>query len=273
VLLAEDNPINQQVARAILGRAGYEVRLAGNGLQALKALQESAFDVVLMDCQMPEMDGFAATAALRRLEHDHRKRRQPIVALTANAMTGDREQCIAAGFDDYLAKPFRNQELLDVIARWSRAGEQPGPKEGPAVAPPSPPRRAIAATVPALNRSMLEAALPDDPASRQGFLDHLAKLYLADAPGRLAALEAAIAAGDAPRAREASHNLKCSSAALGAEALAALSAELEALARSGKTQGALALLDAARGEYGRVAEELSRLREEASRTDRMPALS
>jgi CheY-like chemotaxis protein len=120
VLLAEDNALNRQVAIAMLQGAGHAVEIAENGLLAVSALADRSFDVVLMDCQMPEMDGFAATAAIRAREaQDSTRGRVPIIALTANAMQGDRERCLAAGFDDYLAKPFKQQDLLAIVDRWS----------------------------------------------------------------------------------------------------------------------------------------------------------
>jgi two-component system, sensor histidine kinase and response regulator len=120
VLLAEDNPVNRQVAMAMLKRAGHDVHVAENGLEAVRATTEKTFALVLMDCQMPEMDGFAATAAIRKREARERASpRLPIIALTANAMEGDRERCIAAGFDDYLAKPVKQQDLLATIERWN----------------------------------------------------------------------------------------------------------------------------------------------------------
>jgi CheY-like chemotaxis protein len=122
VLLAEDNALNRQVAIAMLQRAGHVVQVAENGARAVEALADGSFDVVLMDCQMPEMDGFAATAAVRELESTGRRSgRVPIIALTANAMEGDRELCLAAGFDDYLAKPFKQQDLLGIVDRWNCA--------------------------------------------------------------------------------------------------------------------------------------------------------
>ena len=120
VLLAEDNALNRLVAVAMLERAGHAVEIAENGLAAVKALTGRSFDLVLMDCQMPEMDGFAATAAIRQLEaQDSTRGHVPIIALTANAMQGDRERCLAAGFDDYLAKPFKQRDLLAIVDRWS----------------------------------------------------------------------------------------------------------------------------------------------------------
>jgi CheY-like chemotaxis protein len=120
VLLAEDNALNRTVAIAVLQKASHTVQIAENGVEAVKALRDGTFDMILMDCQMPEMDGFAATAAIRELESsDPRRGHVPIIALTANAMEGDRERCLAAKFDDYLAKPFKQQDLLAMVERWT----------------------------------------------------------------------------------------------------------------------------------------------------------
>ncbi|MBI1396283.1 MAG: response regulator [Betaproteobacteria bacterium] len=118
VLLVEDNPVNQKVAVVTLRRLGYEVQLAENGVQALAAVSQAPFDLVLMDCQMPQMDGFAATRALRERERVERRTRMPIIALTANAFDADRAQCEAAGMDDFLTKPFRQEQLRATLDRW-----------------------------------------------------------------------------------------------------------------------------------------------------------
>jgi two-component system, sensor histidine kinase and response regulator len=133
ILLAEDNSVNQRLVTKMLEKQGYDVTVAGNGSQAVSAVQESAFDLVFMDCQMPEMDGFAATASIRALEQAARsgtqgsgsfehgrglQRKLPVVALTANALIGDREKCLAAGMDDYLSKPITLPELSRVLQRW-----------------------------------------------------------------------------------------------------------------------------------------------------------
>jgi CheY-like chemotaxis protein len=116
VLLAEDTTVNQQVAIAMLTRIGCEVTLAHNGDEAIALIAGEHFDVVLMDCQMPEMDGFEATRRIRAREGSGP--RLPIVALTANALQGDRERCLAAGMDDYLSKPFTRAALHAVLMRW-----------------------------------------------------------------------------------------------------------------------------------------------------------
>ena len=118
VLLAEDNPVNQMVARALLERAGCSVEVANDGAEALAVLGERSFDLIFMDCQMPVLDGYAATAAIRRREGD--ARRTPVIAMTANAMPGDRERCLAAGMDDYLAKPIDDALLRATLELWLR---------------------------------------------------------------------------------------------------------------------------------------------------------
>jgi CheY-like chemotaxis protein len=127
------NPVNQAVAVGMLRRLGYRVDVAGDGEEALRRLDRTACDLVLMDCQMPVLDGYATTARLRASASPHRA--VPVVALTANAMAGDAERCLAAGMDDYLSKPIRIEALREVLERWlppptepGRAGGEPAPK-------------------------------------------------------------------------------------------------------------------------------------------------
>jgi signal transduction histidine kinase/DNA-binding response OmpR family regulator len=124
VLLVEDNPVNQAVARRMLERLGHTVTIAGNGRIAVELHAERSFDVILMDCQMPELDGYAATREIRASEQG--LARVPIVAMTANAMAGDREQCLSAGMDDYLTKPVKIDQLAEAIVRWSGARAKAG---------------------------------------------------------------------------------------------------------------------------------------------------
>jgi CheY-like chemotaxis protein len=118
VLLVEDNPLNQRLGQEMLTVLGYEAAVASNGRICLDMLQQNPYDLVLMDCQMPEMDGYAATHAIRQREDNTGARKIPIVALTANAMHGDRERCLESGMDDYIAKPFTLQTLKDILAHW-----------------------------------------------------------------------------------------------------------------------------------------------------------
>jgi len=117
ILLAEDNPVNQRLASRLLEKRGHSVVVAGNGLEALEALEKESFDLVFMDVQMPVMDGFEATAAIRKKESTTGIR-VPVVALTAHAMKGDREKCLAGGMDGYLTKPIRPQELDEVLQSY-----------------------------------------------------------------------------------------------------------------------------------------------------------
>jgi CheY-like chemotaxis protein len=119
----EDNPVNRTLARAMLNRLGLEPTEAENGLAALKAIDGTSFDLVLMDCQMPVMDGFEATRAIRAREHGQLVTRTPIIAITANALTGDAERCLQAGMDAYLAKPYTLRALRETLAPW--LGTQP----------------------------------------------------------------------------------------------------------------------------------------------------
>jgi CheY-like chemotaxis protein len=118
-LLAEDNPVNQKVAKYLLEKLGYSVEIAANGVEVLEKLVGRSYDCVLMDCQMPEMDGFAATAEIRKREGDYQ--RTPIVAMTAHAMQGDRERCIEAGMDEYVSKPISIEGLRQALERAAAA--------------------------------------------------------------------------------------------------------------------------------------------------------
>ena len=136
--MAEDNPTNQAVAVAMLKRLGYRVEAVANGGEAIKALSEIPYDLVLMDCQMPEIDGYEATRWIRSGDSGARNPDIPIIAMTAHAMTGDRERCLAAGMNDYLSKPVQPKGLEQTLARWlvSRLPADEG-REGPVFTDPS----------------------------------------------------------------------------------------------------------------------------------------
>ena len=118
ILIAEDNAINQKVIERMVQKLGYGVQLVSNGRDAIEALAHSSYSLIFMDCQMPEMDGFEACRQIRKLNAATAATRIPIIAITANAMKGDRERCLAAGMDDYVSKPFTQENLRMVIERW-----------------------------------------------------------------------------------------------------------------------------------------------------------
>ncbi|WP_343731426.1 response regulator [Duganella sp.] len=232
VLLAEDNPVNVEVASAMLEGLGLDVSRASNGEEALHSVQADDFDLILMDCQMPVMDGFAATSEIRRHEQQRgRARSMPIIAITANALQGDRESCLAAGMDDYLSKPFTQQALGQTLSRWiSLPRTAPAPAEAPSAQDDT------------INRQALDNIRALSPANGDALLERVLQAFLRDTPQHLHTIQQAISAGDAGQLRKAAHSLKSSSANVGADALARHSKELEQLGRNNTTAGAAALL-------------------------------
>ncbi|MBL8420966.1 MAG: response regulator, partial [Dechloromonas sp.] len=262
VLVAEDNPVNQVVARAMLESLGVACELAENGRLALECLTREHFDLVLMDCQMPEMDGFEATAQIRSRQRQGLLHHPlPIVALTANAVAGDRERCLVAGMDDYLSKPFTSTGLSTVLRRWL-------PQTGTAADPPPPPPPAESAapvassSEHAVNPRALDAIRQLPGANGALLVERVIRAYLADAPARLAEMRAASAAGDADALRKAAHSMKSSSANVGADGLATVCKALETIGRGATVDGAIPLLAKAGEELPRVLTALAEQIEE-----------
>jgi signal transduction histidine kinase/DNA-binding response OmpR family regulator len=246
VLLVEDNAVNQEVAREMLTSLGVDVHVAEDGEQALSVLENARYDLVLMDCQMPRLDGFEATRRLRARERAAGAPRTPVVALTANAMQGDRDECLAAGMDDYVAKPFTSVQLLLALRRW--LPEAPAPPAAAAAEPAHPAADEDAV----LDPRALDAIRAIDPARGARILARVAAAWLETAPAQLDALRKALARGDAGALRDPAHALKSSSANLGAQRLSQLARELERLGRDGFLDGAAALIDEAARELERV---------------------
>ncbi|SDN91050.1 Signal transduction histidine kinase [Janthinobacterium sp. OK676] len=267
VLLAEDNPVNVEVALAMLDSLGLDVVCARNGEEALQAAQAEDFDLILMDCQMPVMDGFAATEEIRRHEQQcGHARVLPIVAITANALQGDREACLAAGMDDYLSKPFTQQDLGHTIARWitlpraatvhhSEAPELLTPPAAPPLTPEAAPETAPAGQP--LNRQALENIRALSGTDGDALLERVILAFAGETPRQLTAMREAIAGADAEALRKAAHSLKSSSANVGADGLAQLCKEMEKLGRAGSTEGAAALLRQMRQAFLTVRESLN----------------
>jgi len=239
VLLAEDNLVNQELAAAMLKKLGLQVTIACNGVEALARLDARAFDLVLMDCQMPVMNGYEATAALRAREPAGGPR-LPVIALTANALEGDRDQCLAAGMDDYLAKPYTKARLAEALRRWL-------------------PANAAAALPEAIDPQVLAAYRELDPTGERGFVQRLLRSYLQASGPLIDSLGQAVATGDADSLAAAAHTLGSSSANIGANRLAEQVETLASLGKAGRHEAAHRLFGEAQGEHQRVLAEIETL--------------
>jgi PAS domain S-box-containing protein len=236
ILLVEDNPINQKTAAAMLRKAGFAVDVADDGLHALDAFDRGCYDIILMDIQMPEMDGYETSRAIRRREGSDRH--SVIIAMTAHAMKGDRERCLEAGMDDYLAKPINPDDVLSVIEKWlgPKLGEQPG--------------LAAVSTGEDPEKSRL---LPESPVdmedamhrfdNEQEFFREMLDQFLNLLPGQVKEIEKAIAADDAETVQKTAHNIKGSAGTLSARRLYSIVLEMEESGRAGDLSGMRALLE------------------------------
>ncbi len=253
VLLVEDNPVNRQVAERLLGLSGLEVDAVENGLLAIERLARAHYDAVLMDCQMPVMDGYTATAKRREDEKARGLPRLPILAMTANAMAGDREKCLAAGMDDYLTKPLDRRALEAMLARWLPAPGSATVVPRTEAAPPPPASSAPRGTA-------IDAGVVNELLDVMGdTFGDLVRVYLEDAPRLVASLEAASISGDAAAFGMAAHSLKSSSANLGAMGLSELAREAEAQARTGRVTDPAGQAARMRGELERVRADFAAL--------------
>jgi PAS domain S-box-containing protein len=257
ILLAEDNVVNQKVALRLLGQMGYRADVAGNGLEAIDAIERQTYDVVLMDVQMPELDGFGASREISRRWPGDRPR---IVAMTANAMQGDRELCEAAGMDDYVAKPIRVEELVAALDRCRRRADpvtRGVPTVTVAAAAPGPAPLASGGTAASLDPAVVEGL-----AATMGsaFIAELIDTFGDDARALIAALRSALAGSDLDAFRRAAHSLKSTSETLGATGLAGMARELETMARGGSIAGAGDRIERLAAEYEIVAHALAELR-------------
>ncbi|MBA2342509.1 MAG: response regulator, partial [Thermoleophilaceae bacterium] len=215
VLVAEDTQVNQAVAARMLEKGGFRVELAANGREAIDALSERSYAAVLMDCQMPELDGYEATRKIRDREQG---RHTPIIAMTASSMEGDRERCLAVGMDDYLSKPLRARALTEALGRWVPSGDR-------------------------ASGVLDEAVIGDLQDLEPDALSKLLSMYFEEASSQLSALEHLVGRSDAPAAAKVAHKLKGSSGAVGAARIAGIAKELEIQALDGDLGNAGELLD------------------------------
>ncbi|MBS0170489.1 MAG: response regulator [Nitrospira sp.] len=278
VLLAEDNPVNREVACSMLELLGCTTAVAENGKEAVAAVENGSFDLILMDCHMPEMDGLTATETIRTHEGQRQHpRHTTIVALTANALEGDRQRCLAAGMDDYLTKPFTMNQLKATLQRWLPDTSVHTPASPPAAQPPEPASLLNTQTPAAHARPAAEDHLDLHAwqafrtRQRPGQPDFLLKalsLYVPHAEAQLTRLEQHVISGDIQAIAMIAHTLKSSSAQLGAFRLAGLYAEVEAAGRAGKTGEIPGLIQRLRPEHNIVC---ALMQEELNRTGRSAA--
>jgi len=272
-LVVEDNEVNQAVAIGMLKKMGCRgTHTANNGREALDKAEQTHYDLIFMDMQMPVMDGYQAIAVLREREQALAATTDgtviphtPVVALTANAMAGDRERCLYAGADDYLSKPFTSIELRDVLEKWlpqtSRSGESAARQDaalatetgaGDSVAGDSVTEPRIEPATAPIDQSALDVIRDMEDEDDPDMLAEIIGLYLDKAPELLQSLQAAVASKDAESLRVAAHTLKSSSANMGARVLADLCRELEELGRTGSLDNSATKLSRLYDEYQRV---------------------
>ncbi|HVM51224.1 MAG TPA: response regulator [Candidatus Acidoferrum sp.] len=259
VLLCDDNNINQKVSLRLLQQMGYRAELAANGLEALAALDRQHYDLVFMDVMMPEMGGFEATRIIRERQQqpaEFPNYRPPIiiVAMTANAMQGDREKCVAAGMDDYLAKPVRPEDIRAIVERWGAQAALGAASENAGTAAPAPPTPA-----PEVRMAASPDSAPDDPVDMERlleFADHdpaslreLVTLYVDQTKTQLQQLEAAVQAAAAPEVRRLAHSCAGASATCGVRRIVPLLRQLENQGAEGNLANADATARQATAEF------------------------
>jgi CheY-like chemotaxis protein/HPt (histidine-containing phosphotransfer) domain-containing protein len=245
ILLAEDNRTNQTVATHMLQKMGHATVVAGNGKEALLLLTTHRFDLVLMDIQMPEMDGLTATRKIRESERETQKH-LPIIAMTAHAMKGDRERCIEAGMDGYVSKPISSKEVAEAIASILRVQGESTPVIGLEVKPPD----STLPTAPRIVWNMGETL--ERLGGDEKLFHEVIEIFLDDVPKHLASLGRAVAAGDAEAVEEAAHILKGELGYLGISEVSQMARALEEIGRNSDLRFAAGL-------YATFASELSEL--------------
>jgi PAS domain S-box-containing protein len=244
ILLVEDNPINQKTAAAILRKAGFVVDVADNGLHALEAFDRGSYDIILMDIQMPEMDGYETTRAIRRREQNDRH--SVVIAMTAHVMKGDRERCLEAGMDDYLAKPINPEEVFSVLGKWLEP--KPGAKPEPTTPEAAAGEAAVCRLVPAPAVDLEDAMDRFD--NERGFFREMLAQFLQLLPGQMKEIEEALAANDADAVQKIAHNIKGSAGTLSARKLYSIVLQMEERGRAGDLSGMGELLEDLKCEIG-----------------------
>ena len=272
VLVVEDNPVNREVVAAMLQKLNYESQLACSGKEALQMLAAGSYDVVLMDCQMPDLDGYETTRRIREWELVENRPRTPVVALTANALSGESEKCLAAGMDHYLSKPLSIEQLraaleartkpvetrtVAVETRPASADSRPAsveaptpPRQPPASASREPPPQTLDSNAVERIRSLESAGKPD-------LFERLAALYASSSASLVEVLRRAALTGDVMAMRQAAHGLRSSSQNVGAMALAAICQEVEQAADDSRLEVAEELVERLIREHENVLRSLA----------------
>jgi CheY-like chemotaxis protein len=249
ILVAEDNPVNQQVAIEILKTLGCNVDIAEDGRKAIEMHERGTYDMIFMDCRMPNMDGYEATQEIRCRETQGQH--VPIIAMTAHALKGDRERCLAAGMDDYVAKPVSPDIVMNAVVRWFK-GEPEPVKTGPAVIetpaiPESASQETTEAEAPLLDR----AKAMDVTGGNTRILGRVTQVYLASMPEEVAKLADAIKNGRKEEAHRLAHSIKSASASLGGMRVSQLAFKMEMAAKESNIEKAREILQPFETEFAR----------------------
>jgi two-component system sensor histidine kinase/response regulator len=229
ILLAEDNITNQQVALGILKKLGLRADAVANGAEAIKALETLPYDLVLMDVQMPEMNGFEASHQIRNLQSAVRNHQVPIIAMTANAMQGDREKCLEAGMNDYVSKPINPQTLAEALDKWLPREAAAATKQATGKPKETAPVFAADAKAPIFDKAGMMVRMMDD----EDLARTVVAGFLEDLPHLIGALKDFLEAGDVAGTERQAHTIKGASANVSGEALRAMAFEMEQAAKAG----------------------------------------
>jgi two-component system sensor histidine kinase/response regulator len=244
VLLVEDNVINQQVAQTMLHKRGHQVDIVGTGMEAVEALRETTYDVVLMDIQMPEMDGFEAT---RRIRRNPKLRNLPIIALTAHAMAGDAQRCLDAGMNGYVSKPFRPHELFAAVEEWGELVSSPADDTGK-----DEPGQPI--DMESLQATMREGGVEEAIPAMLG-------LFKNNSPEYMSHIEEAVASGDCSRIEQSAHAFKSAAGTVAANRLSKILRDIEMFGRESDKDAIQEAIEPLRAEFNRITEFLDELPE------------
>jgi signal transduction histidine kinase/CheY-like chemotaxis protein/HPt (histidine-containing phosphotransfer) domain-containing protein len=270
VLVAEDNVTNQEVVSGMLTKNGCRVTLVSNGREAVDAVAEKSYSIVLMDCQMPVMDGYQATAAIRsREKKEGLENHIPIIALTANALEGDREKCLSAGMDDYIRKPFGQDDIIEILTRWSREELLKSVKEeliaetndeiaGTQQSQEEQLTEEKEKNLPSVDRSVLRALRDLQMEGKPDIQKKVIQAYFSSSPPLIAQLREAVAVTNREALQNAAHSLKSGSATVGAMKLSEICRELEMSCRNNTLDNATDRVSAIASEFLRVKDVLNR---------------